>query len=105
MKLRRDESGDIHVEDLPLAMTAFKLLYEAKGCENIAIFLKWTCPGCGERVTADEPDTVYPKGVIHTEKADGTPCRTEYRGGYFGWTVAMMVPPSKVEEVMSDFRE
>lgn len=65
------------------------------------VLMKWTCPGCGERVTADEPlklmvyegrqVVAFPPGYIHTEKDDHTPCgesvdTQKYR---FGFTLIM----------------
>lgn len=41
-----------------------------RGCTT---FWKWTCGGCGERVTANEPDTVLTM-AMHEEKLDGSPC-------------------------------
>lgn len=36
-------------------------------------FMKWTCAGCGERVTANEPDKVY-LTAQHEERSDGSSC-------------------------------
>lgn len=36
-------------------------------------FFKWTCRGCGERVTSNEPNTVTTKAK-HEEKEDGSYC-------------------------------
>lgn len=52
------------------------------------IFLKWTCPKCGERVTSSQPlqlidhpefpgqrkVVAFPPGYTHDEKDDGSPC-------------------------------
>lgn len=49
-------------------------------------YFKWTCTGCGERVTANNPDTIT-KLSKHEEKEDGSLCghvtNTEMTGGNF----------------------
>jgi len=47
-------------------------------------WLKWTCPACGERVTADQANTHSLSGYRHTEKEDGSPCGVNYNGILFG---------------------
>lgn len=45
------------------------------------IFIKWTCPKCGERVISDDPMRIAQTGQLewrpgyqHTEREDGSPC-------------------------------
>ena len=38
-----------------------------------AVYQKWTCGGCGERVTGNTPNTLTEMGH-HEERADGSPC-------------------------------
>jgi len=44
----------------------------AAGGDGFVLF-KWTCQGCFERVTFDQPNTVYTRAK-HSEKLDGSPC-------------------------------
>jgi len=44
----------------------------AAGDKGFVLF-KWTCAGCLERVTFDEPNRVYTK-ALHSEKRDGSLC-------------------------------
>ena len=37
-------------------------------------YVKWTCEGCGERVTCDKPNAIFTEGYCHTEKKDGSEC-------------------------------
>lgn len=48
-------------------------------------WLKWTCPGCGERVTATTPNAYSKGGYQHTEKDDGSPCGVVYTGDKFNY--------------------
>lgn len=63
------------------------------------VFLKWTCPGCGERCVADEPNKFCSRGYLHTEKADGTPCNTWYHGRMFGY---LLIAKSTLKERLAD---
>lgn len=70
------------------------------------VFLKWTCPACGERVTSSEPlklvdhpefpdgskkVVAFPPGYTHTEKDDGSPCGhlVDIRTYRFNFTLIM----------------
>lgn len=44
-------------------------------------YIKWTCPKCGERATADEPNQVYMMGYTHEDCG----------GFYNGWNYGLMV--------------
>lgn len=46
-------------------------------------YLKWTCPGCGKRVTSEQPNAVFKQGMRHNE--DG--CNTLYTGPLWGLMV------------------
>lgn len=54
---------------------------KVKANPNMKVYLKWTCPGCGERVTATEPNTYYTEGYVHES------CGATYRGKMFGTLV------------------
>lgn len=43
------------------------------------LYVKWTCPGCGERVSADDPNSFHLGGYVHEE------CGTLYQGDAFGF--------------------
>ena len=55
--------------------------------QGATVFLKWTCPGCGERVIANDADRFCTQGYRHEEKADGSPCGGFYTGTLFGYLV------------------
>ena len=57
--------------------------------EGVLWYLKWTCPKCKERVTCNEPMTVYKQGYIHEEREDGSPCGELYTGNMFGCFLVM----------------
>lgn len=78
-----EKVNDIHRDDL--IRRANKLLAEKP---RALVFIKWTCPGCGERVTADNPNTPC-LGNRHTEKADGSPCGVTHYGEYLGMMVVI----------------
>lgn len=42
------------------------------------VWIKWTCPKCGDRVTANEANTVYMQGYKHED------CGEVYRGDTYG---------------------
>lgn len=42
--------------------------------EDFICYVKWTCEGCGERVTCSTHNAIFTEGYRHTEKADGSPC-------------------------------
>jgi len=68
-------------KDVPL-VEALEMLRDLP--EGSLWYLKWTCPKCGERVTCNEPKTVYTRGYLHQEKANGEPCGALYTGQMFG---------------------
>lgn len=37
-------------------------------------YVKWTCEGCGERVTCTTSNAIFTEGYEHTEKKDGSEC-------------------------------
>lgn len=71
--------------DRPIA----ELLPEIDGfiARGATVYIKWTCPKCGERVIADEPNVYNALGYRHTERQDGTPCDGLYLGTVFGLAV------------------
>jgi len=44
------------------------------------VFLKWTCPKCGDRCMSDVPNEYAQTGYIHTERENGQPCGHHYQG-------------------------
>lgn len=65
------------------AATIFDLIVN----RHAKVYIKWTCPGCGERVVSDDPivvqpdmKIVVPSDLLHTEKDDGTPCMVSVKG-------------------------
>lgn len=84
-------NGDLPFDKLVVEMD--KLL--AKGYH---VWVKWTCPDCGERATSNEPDVVHTGGYLHQEKADGTPCGAWYFGTVFGMRAEMTVNPKPPQE-------
>jgi hypothetical protein len=57
------------------------------------VFVKWTCPGCGERCMSDVPNSICATGYYHTEKHDGTRCGTPYTGGEHGMYGLVAIMP------------
>ena len=49
---------------------------------DIKVYVKWTCPACGDRCVCDQPNTFYSR-YEHGTREDGTPC-----GGVYGSTLA-----------------
>jgi hypothetical protein len=44
---------------------------------NKAVFVKWTCPQCKERVICAEPNAFYTE-YVHEKKDDGSKCGAVY---------------------------
>lgn len=68
---------------------------------GMTVFLKWTCPSCGERVVLDKAlfydqdgALVVPMALLHTEKDDGTPCMVSVpiRQARMGFAVIITTP-------------
>jgi len=57
--------------DYPIKMIAEGMEQQRK--RGAVTFQKWTCSGCGERVTSNVPDTVY-RAARHEDREDGTQC-------------------------------
>lgn len=57
-------------------------------------FVKWTCPECGERCAANEPNTFNEGGYQHTTRSDGSPCGATYHGDLYGFMAVMRPTPS-----------
>ena len=72
-----EEHNDLPLEDIIAQMN--EVIPDGHIC-----FLKWTCPGCDERVTASDPNTAYRAGAKHTERDDGSECGWIYDGSN-GW--------------------
>lgn len=68
------------------------------------IWIKWTCPGCGERVTADEPNTFCTQGYLHTTREDGTPCGIPYDGHLFGLRLIIAHTPEARAAILKGAR-
>lgn len=48
------------------------------------IWVKWTCPRCGDRVTSSTPNTIF-ASYLHTDEK----CGFLYKGDEFGLMVAL----------------
>lgn len=48
-------------------------LAEDWASKGAVVYQKWTCGLCGERITADAPNTFTTEG-LHTEREDGQHC-------------------------------
>jgi len=77
----------------------FSLAECARGVEQIlrenpgaAFYQKWTCGGCGERVTGNVPNKLFIEGH-HEERADGSPCGyvTDIRKAGCNYAVHMVI--------------
>ena len=56
--------------------------------EGWDVYVKWTCPRCGERVMCETPNTFYAGGFRHAVRADGEPCGFVYHGeGGYGYAL------------------
>lgn len=75
-------SNDLDVDELQVRMTVY--LRAGYNC-----YVKWTCPTCGERVVADESNTINLGGYRHTERLDGSPCGATYQGSRFGFVAVL----------------
>lgn len=73
-----------------------KLLAEMEklSVQGCACFVKWTCEGCGERVTCDKPNTFFTKGFRHTMKSDNTHCGHISFPTKFGLMIMTAIIPS-----------
>jgi hypothetical protein len=69
--------GDLEIDELLRQLD--QLI--AKGA---TVFVKWTCPSCGDRCVADEPNQFHPEGYTHTTRDTGAPCGTLYVGPKWG---------------------
>lgn len=81
-------TGDLPIAELLPVMD--RLLGQGADC-----YLKWDCPRCGERVTANDPNTFHTRGYAHEEKRDGSPCGGVYDGTRFGF-IAVWAPRPEV---------
>jgi hypothetical protein len=57
-----------------------------KGAE---VYMKWTCPGCGERVASETANVHHTRGYRHGEKANGEFCGELYTGALFGYMLVL----------------
>lgn len=80
--------GDLPYPAIVDAMNA----WIAKGYH---VFIKWTCPLCGDRPMANEPDEFHTGGYVHEERHDGTPCGHLYTGGLYGLMAFKTDPTSE----------
>ncbi len=56
---------------------------------DILVFLKWSCPLCGERVMDDVPNRYCARGYKHTHREDGSACGAVYYGHEFGYAIVL----------------
>lgn len=79
--------GDKPIEEIMAMMKQWRDTHPGAQC-----YLKWTCPGCGDRVTATEPNIYCVQGYRHDE------CGTVYHGHLFGLLVAYRATLPEREE-------
>lgn len=67
--------------DSDLSYQVATLLLHPEVANGTQVYIKWTCPSCGERVTSDDPmqlaqtgQLIWRPGYQHTTRDDGTPC-------------------------------
>lgn len=60
---------------------------------NVRIYVKWTCPACGERVMSGEPNVFNAGGYVH----DDPNCGFHYTGEYWGFMAEFSNPVGKGE--------
>lgn len=68
---------DIHEDELIRRMEAVLALHP-----HAEVFVKWTCPKCGERVMSGEANTYHSAGYLHED------CGFLYTGKFFGFMAA-----------------
>jgi rubrerythrin len=54
------------------------------------VFVKWTCPKCGDRCIANEKNTFNVSGYIHETRENGERCDTHYNGDQWGLMAIMI---------------
>jgi hypothetical protein len=83
-------NGD-RVQDKPIQ----ELLRQIDGLadEGALCWLKWTCPGCGERAVSDVPN-IYHVTYAHDKGKDGSPCGAVYTGKLFELNLVWAGPGS-----------
>jgi ribosomal protein S27AE len=59
-----------------------------KGRDSV-VFLKWTCPRCGERAIAHVANKFCTQGYVHKQRHDGSPCGGIYLGSLFGYAIVL----------------
>lgn len=86
--------GDLTIDEAAREIISLKNI-------DATVFLKWTCPSCGERVVLDKAlyynrdgALVVPMALLHTEKDDGTLCMVSVpiREARVGFTVIITTP-------------
>lgn len=94
--------GDLTIDEL--YQQAVPLLFATKPS---LVYMKWTCPSCGERVSSDDPlyvnsqnQVVVPSSLLHTTKDDDSPCMisvsTTDPDSRFGYLVIMSAHPDTI---------
>lgn len=68
-----DVPNDIHVTELVQQMESI-----LTASPHAQLFVKWTCPQCGERVISDDANVFHAGGYRHEE------CGCLYTGEWFG---------------------
>jgi hypothetical protein len=70
--------NDVHIDEL---MPQMNVILEE--FPNSLLYLKWTCPTCGERATAETANTYHTDGYVHAD------CGGWYHGKYFGFMAVL----------------
>ncbi len=69
---------DLSIPELIAKMREILAQYPLSQC-----YPKWTCPACGDRVTANTPNQVHTK-YVHEQQESGAPCGAIYTAARFG---------------------
>lgn len=75
-----EEPRDKHISELIPMMDA--ILEKNPDAE---LFIKWTCPQCGERAMSSDANVFHASGYLHED------CGFLYTGEYFGFMAAFTV--------------
>lgn len=88
--------------DLPMPVAAERIADVLK-LPNATVYIKWTCPRCGDRVSANDPvprredgRVEFRPGYLHEEREDGTWCGCLYpthENSLFGIMIIYQVTP------------
>jgi len=73
--------------------------------DGCLIYLKWTCPACGERVTSTEANSYQTGGYLHDEKMNDEPCGATYYGTKFNYVMISSTGTERGDEVVKALKK